>query len=110
EGRWFGIDPARPPRLAGWAMRAPELEARAAAATRAGVPLGGIGGASRRRADGELVSWRFTDPRALVGGGIVPFLIDWGSSPHPAGTAAPGLALAALRAEHPEPEAVRVTL
>ena len=35
---------------------------------------------------------------------LVPYFIDWGTSPHPATTAAPGLSLRALRAEHPEPE------
>ena len=38
--------------------------------------------------------------------GLVPFLIDWGSSPHPADSAPSGVALVALRAEHPDPPGV----
>jgi hypothetical protein len=37
----------------------------------------------------------------------VPFLIDWGTGPHPAATVPRGVLLAGLRAEHPEPGRVR---
>jgi hypothetical protein len=39
--------------------------------------------------------------------GLVPFFIDWGRSPHPAQTAAPGASLVALRAEHPDAQSVQ---
>ena len=51
--------------------------------------------------------WRLTSPRAMLEAGVVPFLIDWGTSPHPSETAAPGLALVALAIEHPEPDHLR---
>ncbi len=54
-----------------------------------------------------MLSWRYTDPRAVVAGGLVPFFIDWGDTPHPAATAAQGASLVALRAEHPEAEQVQ---
>src|SRR5262249_23528283 len=57
----------------------------------------------RRRADGVLLSWRLTDPRAVLEDGLVPFFIDWGSSPHPSASAPGGVVLAALRGEHPQP-------
>jgi hypothetical protein len=41
-----------------------------------------------------------------VAGGIVPFFIDWGGSPHPATTAAKGATLVSLRAEHPDARGV----
>ncbi len=54
-----------------------------------------------------ILSWRSTDPRALIaaedGLGLVPFFIDWGISPHPAASAPGGITLAALRGEHPHP-------
>ena len=77
---------------------------------RAGVPLGGLSSGSRRRADGALLSWRFTNPRTVVADGLVPFLIDWGGSPHPARAAAQGLRLVELRAEHPDPATVEPML
>lgn len=49
----------------------------------------------------KKLSWRYTDPRTVLADGLIPFFIDWGQSPHPARTAAPGASLIALRAEHP---------
>jgi hypothetical protein len=40
----------------------------------------------------------------------VPFLIDWGDTPHPSDSAPGGSRLIALRAEHPQPEVVRKAL
>jgi hypothetical protein len=54
-----------------------------------------------------MLTWRYTDPRTLVADGIVPFFIDWGTTPHPAATAAGGASLVALRAEHPDVESVQ---
>ncbi|HEU5459054.1 MAG TPA: VOC family protein, partial [Pyrinomonadaceae bacterium] len=62
---------------------------------------------TRRRPDGVQLSWQFTDPWAPVAVGIVPLFIDWGDSPHPALTAAGGVTLVSLRAEHPDDQSVR---
>ena len=108
--RWFGLDTLLAPRLVGWAARADRLDERVAAAAAAGVRLGAVAGGSRVRPDGVRLEWQLTDPDALLGDGVVPFLIDWGASPHPAASAAAGPPLVGLRAEHPEPEAVRAML
>jgi hypothetical protein len=57
-----------------------------------------------------LLSWRYTNPRTVVADGLVPFFIDWGRSPHPAATAAPGASLVGLRAEHPDAARVQKML
>jgi Glyoxalase-like domain len=62
---------------------------------------------SRRRPDGVVLSWRYTDPNTVAADGLVPFFIDWGASPHPALTAARGASLVQLRTEHPDPERVQ---
>ena len=108
--RWFGIDALTEPRLVAWAARTESLERVAAAAAAAGVRIGAVGSGSRLTADGQLLSWRFTDPRVVVEGGVVPFLIDWGQTPHPALSAPRGAILKGLRAEHPEPERVESAL
>jgi hypothetical protein len=41
--------------------------------------------------------------------GVTPFLIDWGTTPHPA-SALPRLDLLGLRATHPDPDAVSAVL
>ena len=100
--RWFGIDSLSAPRLVAWAIHASNLSERVAAAHSAGVMLGPVRAGSRLRTDGVRLSWQYSDPRTIVADGIVPFLIDWGDSPHPAQTAAQGLELTELRAEHPD--------
>ena len=102
--RWFGIDTLTAPRLVAWAARAGDLEEAVAQAAAAGVTLGRVSEGSRETAEGQRLSWRFTDPRVVVEGGVVPFLIDWGQTPHPALSAPRGAILEGLRAEHPEPE------
>jgi len=110
--RTFGIDELKEPRLVAWAAKATDLERQASDAARRGIALGDVSSGSRRRPDGLLLSWRFTPPQAAmkVAGGVVPFLIDWGKSPHPSESAAAGITLVALWAEHPEPERVREIL
>ena len=56
------------------------------------------------------MSWQFTDPWAPVADGVVPLFIDWGTSPHPARTAAKGATLVSLHAEHPDVRSVRELL
>src|SRR5437867_2657347 len=86
--RPFGIDDFSAPRLAAWAMKGENLDKVVADAKGHGVTLGAVAPGSRRRPDGVLLAWRYTDPRTVVADGIVPFVIDWGTTPHPAATAA----------------------
>jgi hypothetical protein len=103
---WFGIDALTAPRIVTWAANGAALADIVAAASRQGVHLGAVTEGSRRRPDGTLLRWRFTDPGTVIGDGIVPFFIDWGASPHPADTLPHGLTLVDLEAEHPEPREI----
>ena len=105
--RWFGLDTLAGPRLVTWAARASDLERQAAAARAAGHPLGEIRDGRRELGDGTALAWRLTGPDLRLGDGLVPFLIDWGWSPHPSAAAPAGLVLRGLRAEHPDPDAIR---
>lgn len=100
--RRFGIDGLKAPRIVRWVVKSSELSAIADTARNAGVTLGPITSGSRRRPDGVVLAWRYTDPAIVIADGLVPFFIDWGSSPHPATTAARGATLVQLRAEHPD--------
>ena len=100
--RRFGIDDLKAPRIVRWVVKSRELEAVAAQAAKASVALGAVTPGSRRRPDGVVLSWRYTDPNTVVANGLIPFFIDWGTSPHPALTAARGASLVQLRAEHPD--------
>lgn len=104
--RVFGLDEVTAPRLARWAARSTSLEDIIARANRIGVDLGTIKDGRRRRADGVELAWRYTDPAVVAAGGLIPFFIDWGTSPHPALTAPTGARLVELRGEHPEATSV----
>jgi hypothetical protein len=104
--RWLGIDNLSAPRLVTWAVKCADIETVAASAARARIALGAVTSGSRHTMDGTLLRWRLTDPRAMVEDGLIPFLIDWGTSLHPASSAPRGPALLSLRAEHPEPARV----
>ena len=47
----------------------------------------------RRTADGQLLQWRLTPAEFARSDGLVPFLIDWGASPHPTSQALPEVRL-----------------
>jgi hypothetical protein len=101
-GVGFGAGAVERPRLVTWALRTSEIERLAAAAR-----LGPVSEGRRERADGTCLTWRLTDPYEERLGGVVPFLIDWGDTRHPARSAPGGAELLALRLEHPAPRAVR---
>jgi hypothetical protein len=103
----LGLDRLERSRLVSWAAKESDLGARVEAAARVGVELGEILPGSRERTDGTVLSWSLTDPEVALGDGLVPFLIDWGDSEHPALGAPRGCALLALRAEHPDPPRLR---
>ncbi len=104
--RRFGIDELQAPRLVTWVAKGTQLEPFVNRARANGVLLGDVISGSRRRPDGVLLSWRYTDPNVILSDRLVPYFIDWGTSPHPAVAAARGLSLRELRAEHPEAERV----
>jgi hypothetical protein len=104
--RWFGIDTLDAPRLVTWCAAATDLPALRARAVACGVPLGEVRAGGRVRPDGVRLAWRVTSPFTVLARGLIPFFIDWGDSPHPAASAPTGVALRALVAEHPDPEAL----
>ena len=105
--RPFGIDGLKESRLVAWAAKGVDLDRLRGEAARKGASLGEVMSGSRRRPDGVLLSWRYTDPQTVLADGLVPFFIDWGQSPHPARTASAGASLIALRAEHPDAQRVQ---
>lgn len=106
QPRPFGIDDLDAARVVTWALRCDALDATITRAREHGYDPGEPTGMSRRTADGELLSWRLTPTDTRLDG-LVPFLIDWGSTPHPTTRDLPEIAPAALRMTHPDPDAVR---
>jgi len=108
--RPFGIGRIAAPRLATWVARTGSLEAIVQRARVAGVELGGPLPRSRQRPDGTVLRWTMTDSLAPREGGVIPFFIDWGDSPHPSRGIPDGGRLVRLQARHPEPARVRALL
>ena len=109
QPRPFGIEELASPRLVTWAARVADLPAVVDLARQAGYDPGPALSMSRRRQDGVLLEWQvaFSEENE---GGVVPFLIDWGASPHPSADAVGGLSLASLTGTHPSPDRVRAKL
>jgi hypothetical protein len=105
--RPLDVDDAVEPRLSTWAAVVNDLERVANHARERGFDLGPLMSGSRRRADGILLRWTTTDIWAPRLDGMLPFLIDWNDTPHPASVAARGCSLVSLRAEHPEADRLR---
>ncbi|GAV39646.1 VOC family protein [Streptomyces acidiscabies] len=89
-----------------WAIAPPDIDLAVTAARARGYDPGDVQPMSRRRPDGALLEWRLTDRSS----GLVPFLIDWGSSPHPTASGLPVTPLVSLSATAPDPSAVRSAL
>lgn len=85
-------------------------DAVARLATDAGVDLGQVRAMSRQRPDGVELAWRLTKSIYPDGGGAIPFLIDWGDTPHPAADAAAGCSIASISFRHPEPARIQAVL
>jgi hypothetical protein len=108
--RSFGIDSLKQSRLVTWAAKGNDLEQLRLQVERNQLQLDAVSAGSRKRPDGVLLSWRTASLATAFGGGVIPFFIDWGQSPHPAQTAAAGLSLVDLRAEHPDAKRVQQLL
>jgi hypothetical protein len=102
RGRRFRIDEIKTPVLTTWVAKGRDLERFASRVAAQGVNLGAVISGSRKRPDGVVLSWRYTDPRTILADRLIPYFIDWGASPHPSATAAKGVTLLSLRAEHPD--------
>ncbi|HEY5738282.1 MAG TPA: VOC family protein, partial [Gammaproteobacteria bacterium] len=104
--RWFGLDTAllraaiaQRPRLITWVMNTPDLAAVAAAGDFA------IGTPTALSRDG--LSWEIalTDDGRLLADGLLPYCIQWHSSPHPSRAMADlGCRLKKLTLHHSRPD------
>src|SRR5690554_3447343 len=104
--RWFGISALTRPRLAGWAIRTERIDVVVAGAREREYDPGDPVNMSRQTPDGSEMTWRLTMPKDTV----IPFLIEWGETPHPSSRDLPQLTLDSFAAEHPDPIVLRDTL
>ncbi|MGW4528542.1 VOC family protein [Amycolatopsis sp. NPDC004378] len=103
--RPFGIDDLTEPALVAWAVRTTDLDATIAQARARGFDPGDAVEMSRATQDGEVLRWRLTPPS--LPGTLRPFLIDWGTTPHPTTRGLPSIPLLMVTGAHPDPESVK---
>jgi hypothetical protein len=101
----LGIGDLTGPRLVAWAARTDDIDAQVARARQRGYDPAPVDPMSRKTPTGETVSWRLTRRHDTV----VPFLIDWGTTPHPAGNL-PVATLTSFTGSHPDPAKTRAAL
>lgn len=110
EARPFLIDDLTDARLVTWAYRHPDPESMRDTIeqkTRETLPgqdvrLGPVRAMSRAQPDGSTLRWRLSDPMVRPVGGIVPFVIDWGTTPHPSTALPNDCRLLELIVSHPD--------
>ena len=99
--RPFGVEGARRGGLAGWALACDDINAAVARARSHGYDPGEAADGQRTEPTGTMLRWRLT--LNAMAGGLIPFLISWGDTEHPARSAPHGLTLEAFHLEHPDP-------
>lgn len=107
SGRPFDIDAMSEGRLITFAIHASEgetIEDVTAAMAACGEDPGPISAMSRVKPDGEEIHWSLT---MSAGPGLVPFVIEWGNTTHPATVTPTGCTLVSLSGTHPDPDHIR---
>lgn len=104
----FRLDRATRGGLVGWALACDNIDEAVAKARSHGYDPGKVIDGQRVGPTGTVLRWRATG-NALAAT-LVPFLISWGDTEHPARTAPSGLILESLQIEHPDPPSLAPTL
>ena len=99
--RPFGVDAVSRGGLVSWALACDDIDAAVAGARSHGYDPGEVADGQRAAPTGTVLRWRLT--HNAVAGSLIPFLISWGDTEHPARSAPRGLTLEAFHLEHPAP-------
>jgi hypothetical protein len=94
------------PFLFTFAVACSDIDATADAIAATGYERPKVEGMSRKTRDGGELSWRLARMNDHAFGPVIPFLIDWGSTPHPSKTTPPGCTLKELRVCHHDEKGV----
>ncbi len=102
--RPFGIEDATCGKLVGWALACDDIDRAVAEARRHGYDPGEVVDGHRVGPAGTVLRWRAAG--VALAGDLVPFLICWGGTEHPAISAPHGLILKSVQIEHPDPSSL----
>ena len=96
----------RRPGIMTFAIRSDNLDALSDAARREGLSLQGPVAMHRNRPDGVRIDWTILHLEDRRFGEAIPFVIDWGVSPHPSESVPAGCQLRSFAVLHPEADAL----
>jgi len=82
--RWMGVDILKEPTLCRWAIQSEDLNADAAVLKDHNNQMGQIQNGHRKKDNGDDLNWSMILPLATPLIELAPFVIDWGTSEHPA--------------------------
>lgn len=102
EATIFNFQAYTEPKLLTWGYRPNDIYTTHQIGHAHNWPFGNILTGSRSKPDGSSLSWEITDLNTVLFDGILPFLIHWNQSIHPAPSLPQGCRLHSLRAEHPQ--------
>jgi hypothetical protein len=111
--RPFGLDSLTSPRLATWAVRSRDIESHVSQSRTRGYDPGTVLDMTRAEPSGETLRWKLSLGSDSATSGLVPFVIDWGDTRHPARKSTPSTLrcrLSSFSAHHPEPDRIRQAL
>ena len=82
--RWMGVDLVKDKgRLTRWAIKSRNIEQDAQLLKNYNTALAVIEEGSRKKANGDMLYWKLTNPLPTPLIELSPFLIDWGEESHP---------------------------
>ena len=99
EDLFFNLGQIKSPKIITWAVRTTDLDSLGKMMRLTNIQDGG-----RVTENGAHLKWKtaeiveYSDQT-----GMIPFVIQWGDTPHPAGTSPQGCQLLEFSAEHPTP-------
>lgn len=99
--RPFGIEGRTSGKLVGWALACDDIDRTVAEACSHGYDPGEVVDGHRVGPEGTVLRWRAAG--SDLADDLVPFLICWGGTEHPARSAPHGLILKSVEIEHPDP-------
>jgi len=100
----FGLEDLEEPQLLGWAIRVSDIDEFVQKVKAGGYDPGPVAAMARQTPNGQELNWKLTESRPTTFPMLEPFLIDWGTTPHPSHTAAQGARLVAFHIDTPNPE------
>ena len=93
--------------LVTWAIRPDDINETHTFLSQNSFNPGEILKGQRAKTDGTLLSWQLSHPNTMHLDGIIPFLLDWGNSPHPGDTDDHLCTLKSLIFKHPDIEHIK---